>query len=252
MPIAYTRAVSPALPRCALTHLARAPIDMARALAQHAAYERALAGAGCAVRRLADLPGAPDGVFVEDTAILLGRHAIITRPGNAARAGETASTAEGLAGDFTLHALAEGMLDGGDVLRVGGTLFVGQSARSDAAGARALAALAAPLGFAVVPVAVHGCLHLKTAVTWLGDALLVNAAWIDTAAFAALPLVPVAPGENWAANTLRIGDTIFAAAGNSATNARLRERGYGVQELEIDELQKAEAGLTCLSLIALN
>jgi dimethylargininase len=231
--------------------VARAPIDVARAVAQHAAYEQALAGAGCRVRRLPDLPHAPDGVFVEDTAVLLGRHAVITRPGETARAAETASVAAAFAGDFTVAHLAKGMLDGGDVLRVGSTLFVGQSTRTDAAGGASLAALVRPLGFGVVGIAVHGCLHLKTAATWLGDALLVNPDWIDTAPFGTLPRLRVAEGENWAANTLRIGDMILAAAGSPRTNAQLRQRGYTVQELDIEELQKAEAGLTCMSLISL-
>ena len=251
MPIAYTRAVSPALSSCALTHLARAPIDVAAAMAQHAAYERALAAAGCRMRRLPDLPHAPDGVFVEDTAILLGRHAIIARPGEAARAAETVSTAAALDGDFTVHRLASGRLDGGDVLRVGATLFVGQSTRTDEAGADALAAVAAPLGFAVVRVAVHGCLHLKTAATWLGDAMLMNSAWIDPAPFAALPCLHVAKGEDWGANILHVSETILAAAGSPETNAQLRAQGYGVEEVQMSELQKAEAGLTCMSLLSI-
>ena len=118
MPIAYTRAVSPALSSCALTHLARTPIDLQRALAQHAAYEAALAAAGCTLERLPALPGAPDGVFVEDTALLLGDHAIIMRPGAASRAEETASVAAHLRQRFTVHHLAEGFLDGGELVLV--------------------------------------------------------------------------------------------------------------------------------------
>jgi dimethylargininase len=249
MPIAYTRAVSPALPACVLTHLARAPIDIGRAMAQHAAYEQALADAGCTLRRLPDLPDAPDGVFVEDTAILLGQHAIIARPGATSRAAETASVSRALQADFTLHELAGGMLDGGDVLHIERTLFVGRSSRTDASGAASLAQLVEPLGLTVVPVEVRGCLHLKTAVTWLGDALLLNPDWIDLAPLAALPCLLVAPGEAWAANTLRIGETVHVSAGNPATTAQLRKRGYHVQEIDVSELQKAEAGLTCLSLI---
>lgn len=250
MPIAYTRAVSPALPACALSHVARSPIDLARAVAQHAAYERALASAGYTLRRLPDLPHAPDGVFVEDTAILLGRHAIITRPGAASRAAETVTVAASLEAEFTVHDLAGGMLDGGDVLRVGSTLFVGRSTRTDAAGAAALAALVGKLGFAVVPVDVRGCLHLKTAATWLGDALLINPAWVDTISFGALPRVYVAPAEPWAANTLRMNGTIWLATGNPETATSLRKQGYKVYELAIGELQKAEASLTCMSLLS--
>src|SRR4051794_16044669 len=105
---AFTRAVSAKLPQCALTHLDRTPIDVTRATAQHAAYEQALRETGLEVVRLPDLPADPDGVFVEDTALLLDGHAVITRPGAASRAGETQSTAAGLGEYFGLHRIASG------------------------------------------------------------------------------------------------------------------------------------------------
>src|SRR5690348_10203530 len=111
---AFTRAVSPRLAECQLTHLERVPIDAAKAASQHAAYEQALAGAGFEILRLAELPEDPDAVFVEDTALLLDGHAVITRPGAPARAGETRSTAEGLSGHFQVHGIERGHVDGGD------------------------------------------------------------------------------------------------------------------------------------------
>ena len=144
---AFTRAVSPKLPDCALTHLDRTLIDVARAVAQHAAYEQALADAGCEVIRLPELADDPDAVFVEDTALLLDGHAVITRPGVASRAGETESTAADLTGHFEVHRIASGFVDGGDVLRIGRTLYVGLSTRTDAAGIRAFAELVDPLGY---------------------------------------------------------------------------------------------------------
>src|SRR3954466_15468722 len=122
---AFTRAVSPRLAGCQLTPPPRVPIDAAQAVQQHAAYEQALAQAGFEIVRLPELAEDPDAVFVEDTAILLGEHAIITRPGAASRAGETDSTAAGLTGHFELHRIASGFVDGGDVLRIGRTLYVG-------------------------------------------------------------------------------------------------------------------------------
>jgi hypothetical protein len=142
---AFTRAVSPRLPECQLTHLDRIPIDAAKAAEQHAAYERALSDAGFAIVRLPELVDDPDAVFVEDTALLLGEHAIITRPGAASRIGETDSTAAGLAAEFELHRIERGFLDGGDVLRIGRTLYVGLSTRTDAEGIGSLSRLAAPL-----------------------------------------------------------------------------------------------------------
>src|SRR4051812_43885238 len=109
---AFTRAVSTKLPECALTHLDRSPIDVTRATAQHAVYEQALRDAGLEVIRLPDLPADPDGVFVEDTALLLDGHAVITRPGAASRAGETQSTAAGLSEYFELRRISSGHLDG--------------------------------------------------------------------------------------------------------------------------------------------
>lgn len=253
---AYTRALSPRIAECALTHLEREPIDVARAVAQHRAYEAALADVGLDIIRLPDLPDAPDGVFVEDTALLLGDHAIVTRPGAPSRAGETESTAAGLAERFTVHRLGAGTLDGGDVLKIGRTLYVGLSGRTNRAGVQALGDLAGLLGYRVVPVKATGCLHLKTAATFIGpDAtgtpvLLHHPAWVSASIFADVEPVAVATGEAAAANALRVGDTLLFAAGNPRTAETLAERGFRVVAVDNSELQKAEAGLTCCSLIA--
>ncbi|HEY5711307.1 MAG TPA: hypothetical protein VIT38_05375 [Allosphingosinicella sp.] len=253
---AYTRAVSSRIAECALTHLDRRPIDYARAADQHDAYEKALAAAGLDVVRLGDLPDDPDGVFVEDTALLLGRHAIITRPGAASRAGETGSTAAGLAADFTVHRLGSGTLDGGDVLGIGKILHVGLSGRTNRAGIQALGDLASLLGYRVVPVKTTGCLHLKTAATFIGadgagtPVLLHHPGWVSAGHFAGVEPLAVAAGEEAAANALRVGDTLLLAAGNPRTAQALTGRGFRVVEVDNSELQKAEAGLTCCSLIA--
>ena len=248
------RALSPRLAECELTHLSARPIDVARAVEQHAGYARALADAGFALNWLPALPDSPDGVFVEDTALILGRHAIVTRPGAASRAGETASTATGLAGDLTVHRLAAGTLDGGDVLRIGRTLYVGRSARTSDEGIAALADAAGPLGYGVVPVAAKGCLHLKSAVTFAGldgagvPVLLYNSDWISAAPFA--DVEPVAVTEPEAANALRAGATLLVSAAAPRAAAMLSGRGFDVVALDVSELHKAEAGLTCMSLIA--
>ena len=225
-------------------------------MAQHAAYEQALRDAGFEVVRLPYLADDPDAVFVEDTAILLGGHAIITRPGAASRTDETQSTAEGLAPYFTIHRLLAGTLDGGDVLRIGDTLYVGQSSRTDAVGTEALETVVAPLGYRVVPVELGRCLHLKTAATFAGldgagrPTLLVNPEWVDSAIFEGTDPLPVAEGEPFGANIVRAGNRLIYAAGSPRTAARLRERGLDVVEVDLSELQKAEAGGTCMSLIS--
>lgn len=251
---AYTRAVSPRIAECALTHLERQPIDPARAARQHAAYEAALADAGCRIVRLPELADQPDGVFVEDTAILLGGDAIVTRPGAPSRAEEADSSAAGLAGDFRVHRLGDGTLDGGDVLRIERTLYVGLSSRTDAAGAAALGQLVAPLGYRSVTVTPAQCLHLKTAVTYAGrDAagqptILVNPEWVDPGLFANVRAVAV--GEPSAANAVRVGDRLILPAGNPRTAQQLRLAGFNLVEVDVSELQKAEAGVTCMSLVS--
>jgi dimethylargininase len=252
---AFTRAVSPRLAECELTHLERVPIDAAKAAAQHAAYERALAAAGLQAIRLPDLPDDPDAVFVEDTALLLDGHAIITRPGAASRAGETESTAAGLTGAFELHRIEHGHVDGGDVLRIGTRLYVGLSTRTDAEGIHALAELVRLIGFDLVEAKLRDCLHLKTGATFAGrDAagtpvLIYNDRCVDPSQFTGVEPVPVAANERAAANCVRAGDRLILPAGNPRTAERLKGRGFDVIEVDVSELQKAEAGVTCMSLI---
>ncbi len=256
MGFAFTRPVSPRIGECELTHLERRPISVDRAAQQHHSYERAIAEAGFEIIRLPELQDHADSVFVEDTAILLGEHAVITRPGAATRRGEADSTADSLAGHFQVHRMRRGQLDGGDVLRIGRTLYVGQSRRTDCSGIVELATLAAPLGFDVVAVPHDQCLHLKTGATFAGHddegrpTLLINPDWIDPAPFEGVNLLPSHPSEPFAANALRIGDRLLYPAAYPRTAERLRALGFDVEEIDVSELEKAEAGLTCMSLIA--
>lgn len=249
--VAITRGVSPSIARCELTHLAREPIDGARAAVQHARYEAALAGLGCTVERLTEAPDLPDAVFVEDAAVILDRIAIVTRPGAASRRPETASVAAALARYRVLRTIeAPGTLDGGDVLRVGARLFVGRTARSNADGIAQLARFAAEDGLEVVPVDVRGCLHLKSAATEFAPGrLLIQPDWLDLAPFAGLDLLPVDPGEPSAANVLRVGSGLIVAAAYPRTRARIEGEGITVQTVDASELAKAEGALTCCSLI---
>src|SRR4030095_4493047 len=128
MPIALIRAVPESLAHCELTHLARVPIDVMRAVKQHQQYEDTLRRLGCTVRHLPATPDLPDSVFVEDVAVVLDEVAIITRPGAASRRPETAAVATALARLRPLeHIVEPGTLDGGDVLQMGRRLFVGRS-----------------------------------------------------------------------------------------------------------------------------
>lgn len=252
---AFTRAVSPRIAECQLTHQQRVPIDPARAAAQHAGYEQALANSGFEIVRLPELAQDPDAVFVEDTALLLDGHAIITRPGAPSRIGEISSTASGLERHFQLHFVEHGFVDGGDVMLIGQTLYVGLSTRTDAEGIAALHALAGPIGYSVIQADLRDCLHLKTGATFAGPdssggpTLLYNPGAVDPSQFAGVQPLPVSEGESAAANCLRVGNHLILPAGNPRTADALRNRGFTVVEVDVSELQKAEAGVTCMSLI---
>jgi dimethylargininase len=254
--LAFTRAVSPKLADCALTHLTRTPIDAGTASLQHDAYEQALRGAGFEMIRLPDLVDYPDGVFVEDTALLINGHAIITRPGVASRAGEVESTASGLANHFEVHRIEAGHIDGGDVLRIGTTLYVGLSSRSDVDGVFELKQVAAKLGFEVETVNLRNCLHLKTAATLAGRdtagrlVLLYNRHAVDPEQFAGVEALAVHEAEPSGANVARAGSQVIIPARNERTAGLLAERGFEVVEVDVSELEKAEAGVTCMSLIS--
>lgn len=251
MLIAITRPVSPTLAECELTHLAREPIDVARAIEQHETYEATLRSFGAAVVRVPAAPELPDAVFVEDAALVLDEVAVIARPGAASRQAETGPVAEVLAGYRTLLRLeAPGTLDGGDVLRVGRTLFVGLSSRTTRDGIDRLHALVSPLGYQVVPVELDGCLHLKSAVTQVADRmLLMNPRWVSRSAFADLDRIEVAPAESGGANALRLSGAVVYPSHYPRTAQRLVAAGIRVVPVDCGELAKAEGGVTCCSLV---
>jgi len=251
MPIAFTRSVPPSIDNCELTHLKREPIDFARATEQHDLYERELVELGCVIHRLPDLLELADSVFVEDTAVVLPEIAIIARPGAASRRLEVASVADALRPHRPLAFIeAPGTMDGGDVLVVGSTIYVGESTRTNAEGIRQLEDIVSAFSYALRPVKVFGCLHLKSAVTQVAeDAILLNSAWVDSSSFKRLHQIEVDPGEPFAANALWIGEKVIYPANYAETRRRLQGNGINVHVVESDELQKAEGGVTCCSIL---
>lgn len=251
MLIAITRGVSPGFQNCELTYLPRLQIDMERARSQHHEYEKVLEGRGCRIVSLAAEPDWPDSVFVEDTAVVLDPVAIITRPGAVSRRAETGSIASALKPYRELRFIqAPGTLDGGDVLRVGKTLYVGISTRSGERGIEQLGQAVAPFGYIVRPVPVSRCLHLKSAVTQVGpDALLINRAWADPADFRGMQIIDVDPLEPFAANAIWMGDCTIYPVSWERTRNRLEKEGIIVQTVDVSELEKAEGAVTCCSLI---
>jgi len=248
---AITRAVSPAIIHCEISFIDRKPIDLATAQDQHHAYEVLLGKLGARVLSLPPEPALPDSMFVEDPAIVLDELAVILPLGTESRRPEASSLAKALSSFRKLaYVTLPGTLEGGDVLRIGRKLFVGLTRRSNAEGIRQLAAILAPHKYEVIAVPVTGCLHLKSAVTHIGgNTLLANRAWFDTARFAAYEWIDVDPAEPHAANALAFGGTIIFPASFPHTRARLQAQGFHVTPIDISELQKAESGLTCSSLI---
>ncbi|MEO8808780.1 MAG: arginine deiminase family protein [Rhodanobacter sp.] len=248
---AITRTVSSSMDRCELSHISRQPIDVARARAQHREYLGALESVGCHVLNLPEEAELPDSVFVEDVAVVLDEFAVLTRPGAPSRRGEVASVASLLRKYRLLQALKEpATLDGGDVLRLGRTLYVGQSARSNPSGIEQLRALLAPRDYVVVAMPTRDCLHLKSAVTALSDdTVLLQRAWVDRGRFARFRVIEVDPAEPHAANVLRVGDALIMPASFPRTRQRLVNAGFAVKVVDVSELQKAEGATTCCSLV---
>ncbi len=246
-----TRAVSPALASCELSFIPRQPINLAIAHQQHHAYEKLLASLGARVISLPAERELPDSMFVEDPALVLDELAVIFPLGTETRRREAATIAAALTPFRKLaHVKLPGMIEGGDILRVGRKLFVGLTARTNAEGISQLASITAPHGYQVVSVPVNGCLHLKSAVTALdSNTLLANRAWFDSSVFEGYEWVDVDPAEPHAANALALGGTIIFPASFGRTRALIEARGFQVTSLDISELQKAESGLTCSSLV---
>jgi len=251
IPRAIVRPVSRSLAHCELSFRDREPIDLAKASAQHRAYVSALEAAGLTVEWLPELPDQPDAVFVEDPIVVLDEIAIVGRPGAASREGEVKSVAEAIGRYRPLVQLPpEARLEGGDVMRVGKTLYLGRSARTNATAHEALAELLRPFGYTVVTVGLTDCLHLKTGVTYAGgDCFLANPAWVDVSALSGAEVVPLPSYEPWAANTLTIGDRVLLPAGFPRTRDLLAGRGLDMVTIDVSELQKAEGSLTCLSVL---
>jgi dimethylargininase len=243
--------VSARIGACELTHLERQPIDLERARRQHHAYENALVRLGCRVESLPALDDMPDSVFVEDVAIVLDEIAIVTRPGAESRRPEAAQIAPVLASHRRVTFIrAPGTLDGGDVLRLGRRIFVGQSGRSDEQGIEQLRAVVWPYGYTVTVVPVSGCLHLKSAITEVAPrVVLVNPVWVDAAPFGQVLVIEIDPEEPCAANGLLVGDRLIYPESFPRTRKRIEEARINVEPVDVSELQKAEGAVTCCSLV---
>jgi dimethylargininase len=249
--LALTREVSRRIAECQLSFVERQPVDYARAAAQHRDYCGTLEALGLEVLRLPADDALPDCCFVEDAAVVLDELAIVTRMGSAARRGESPAVEQTLAAHRPLVRMdAPATLDGGDVLRLGRTLFVGISKRSNELGAEVLRMATAKHGYTTVPMEVRGCLHLKSAVSVLDDATLIaNPIWVDPKAFPGLEVLSVPSREPAAANLQRVGGCLLVHAGFPQTIEVLAKRGHAVRTVDVSEFLKCEAGVTCKSIL---
>jgi dimethylargininase len=248
---AITRQISPAIGACELEFLPRVEINFMRAVAQHCDYVACLAQLGANVVTLPAEHKLPDSVFVEDPALVLDEVAVISRMGAESRRPEADTLAPEIARYRELLRLeAPATLEGGDVMLIGKTLYVGRSRRTNVAGIEQLAKLLDPYGYCVVPVEVRDCLHLKSACCFIGDnTILANRAWMDQDALCGLKILDVPAEEPRGANALRIGETVLMPSAFPRTCDLLERSGFRVRRLDTSELLKAEAGVTCMSLL---
>jgi dimethylargininase len=248
---AITREVSASISDCELSFHARKPIDVAKAIAQHKAYQDCLAELGVRIVSLPAEPELPDAVFVEDPAVVVDEVAIISIMAAPSRRPEADSLAHALSRYRPITFLREpATLDGGDVLRIGRRVFVGLSQRTNREAFSQLRDLLQAFDYEVQPVEVRDCLHLKSACSYIGnDTILINRALIDAEQFRGFELLDVPLEELDAANALLIKDVVMIPASFPKTQALLKQRGFRVRTIDLSELQKAEAGVTCSSLI---
>ena len=251
MLIALTHIVSPNINQCELTYRDREPIHYERSMDQHDAYCQLLWDCGLEVVELTVNLEYPDSTFIEDTAVVVDEIAIMANIGIESRRGEV----EGIESELAkyreiVHVKPPATLDGGDVLQIGKSIFGGLSPRTNEAGIQSLKGFLEPFGYNIVPVKLKDCLHLKSACTAIGeDTLLVNSHWLDLDSFTDFRIIHVPEDEPYAANALWINDTVLMHSGFSKTIEIARSEGFTVKTTDISELLKAEAGITCSSII---
>jgi len=246
---ALVRRPGPRLADGIVTHIERTPVDVALAARQWDEYVAAMAAHGWHTVEVPPADDCPDAVFIEDAVVVCGGVAVVTRPGAAVRRPETPAAAAAVAGLVGEVARIEepGTLDGGDVLQVGSTVYVGHGGRTDDSGIGQLRAILAPLGRTVVAVPVEKVLHLKSAVTALPDGtVLAHGDLVETAAF---PAVQQVPEESGVHVVLLGGGDVLLAASAPRTARLLAGLGYTPVVVDISEFERLEGGVTCLSVL---
>lgn len=248
---ALVRGVSPSYDR-AIVRDPGTPIDVGLARAQHGVYRQHLVRAGHEVREIPTDPNHPDCVFIEDTAVVVGEIALITRPGAASRRGEVEPVAAALGGDLGLVRMqGPGTLDGGDVMQLGGIVYVGLSERTDPAGAAWLSDLADQAGMGTRLVPVSGVLHLKSAVLPISeDTVVVTPDAIDETLLSGLRIVHEEDVERHMFSALPLGnDEVLVTSAAPRTASAIAALGLEVIPIDVSEILAADGGLTCMSIL---
>jgi dimethylargininase len=250
LPFALVREVTDSFVRCVTSRPADPPLDPQLARQQHQSYREALVGGGFEIVVVAGDEAHPDGCFIEDAAVVVGDAALIARSGHPSRRGEEGPVSAALAGIVEIERLGEGTLDGGDVLQVGGRVFVGVGRRTDLTGATTLADLSRRQGRVPVLVDAADALHLKSAVTALDDeTLLWHRAAGAPETFAPLRVVDVGGDDPEAANVVRLADgRILCASAQERTIEAVTRAGHTAVTIDVSEFGRADGGLTCLSI----
>ncbi len=248
-PIAFVRSIPDSFAGALTRAEPASAIDVTAARHQHAQYVACLGGGGFEIEHIETPPAFADGPFIEDAAVLLIGTLLLTRPGAPSRRGEAAGVGEALADRFEICSIeSPGTLEGGDVLRVGGRIYVGNSSRTNDDGIQQLAAVAAELGIETIQVPVLDSLHLKSVITALDDETLIAApGYFDPGVFAGLRVLWVQGASEVNVLTLPDGRILIPASKRTVQEV-VGAEGYEVVTVDVSEFEKADGGLTCLSL----
>jgi dimethylargininase len=246
--VVLVRAPAKTLSKGQLTHLKRRPVRYAKALTQWTAYVAALEAEGFTTREIAAADNHPDCVFIEDTVVMLGQIAVITSPGAESRRGEEDAVTVLVTelGLETRHIRLPGTLEGGDVLKVGTTIYVGRGGRTNGEGIRQFRTIATELGYTVVAVPVTKALHLKSAVTALPDGTVIgHPSLVDSPAI--FPRYLEVPEVEGVAVVVLTNNSVLMSSSAPKTALLMEDLGYRVTTVDIGEFEKLEGCVTCLS-----
>lgn len=251
IPSAFVREPSPDIDQCELTCMERTTINPELVADQHKSFVNLLKKLNVKTTILPHEEGLPDGMFMQDPALVLDEVAILCRLGVESRRKETLSL-KPLLKELRpiMEMTAPGMMEGGDIQVAGKNIFVGISTRTNAEGVAQLKSIVEPLGYFVRIIEVKGCLHLGTGATYLGkNTFLINPDWIDAKALGSFKIILIDASEPFAANALRVGENLIYSEDSPKTRALMEAHGFIVHSTPMSEIAKAEGGVTCLALL---